>query len=363
MESEAKRLAPRDNPSLVGQEAAEETLLRAYQAGRLPHAWLLTGAKGIGKATLAYRFARFLFKGPQEGGLFSDGPTSLVIEAEDPVFLRIAAGGHSDFRVLERQTDDKGRLRGVITVDEVRKSLGFLRMTPAEAGWRVLLVDAADDLNPNAANALLKLLEEPPEQALLLLVSHAPARLLPTIRSRCCQLALAPLAPEALLELLGQHLPELDAQELGRLAEISEGSLGRALDLADCGGLDLLGDILVLLEGLPQIDVPALQGLAERLGRGSDDTAFRTSMTLLGWWLARFLRAAETGEQPSEIHSGEAALMARLADLHPMEDWIEAWQSLSHLTLRARAVNLDRKHVTISAFQMLESPRGLAPIS
>ena len=362
MDGETERLAPRENPTLVGQEAAEAALLQADQSGRLPHAWLFTGPQGIGKATLAFRFARYLLKGPQDGGLFSDSRDGLAIDRDDPVFRRIAAGGHSDFKVLERQTDDKGRLSTVIAVKQIRDALGFLRMTPAEAGWRVLLVDAADDLNPSAANALLKILEEPPEKALLLLISHAPGRLLPTIRSRCRLLPLAPLAPTTLLTLLGQHLPALEAEELQRLAQLSEGSLGRALDLADSGGLELLDVVLSLLEGLPQIDVPALHGLAERLARGGDDTAFRTTMTLLAWWLARFLRTAETGEQPPEVRRGEADLMKRLAALHPMDIWIEAWHSLSRLTKRTRAVNLDRRQVTINAFQTLESPRSLTAL-
>ena len=347
---------PRENPLLLGHEAAERLLLRAYQSNRLPHAWLFSGPKGIGKATLAFRFARFLLKGEGDGGLFGEAPSDLAVGPADPVFHRVASLGHGDFRVLERRADDRGRLRGVIPVDDVRRDTAFLRMTPEEAGWRVLVVDAADDLNPNAANALLKILEEPPDRAVLLLVTHAPASLLPTIRSRCCRLALAPL-PEAMLSALLEHyLPDAEPRQRAELLQLAEGSIGRALDLAESGGPALLAQVLELLQDLPRLDLIRLQALAGRLAKAGDETAFRTGMSLLVWWIARFVRAAETGTLPAEINEGEARLIARLGGLHPLDRWIETWHDLRALLRRTQAVNLDRRHVVISAFQMLESP-------
>ncbi|MCY4407885.1 MAG: DNA polymerase III subunit delta', partial [Rhodospirillaceae bacterium] len=177
---------PRENPHLVGHEPAAGALVEAWGSGRLAHAWLIAGPRGIGKATLAYRFARFVLAG-------KEGIDGLTMAPEHPVFRRIAAGGHSDLAVIERGLGDRGRLRAEIVVDDVRKANAFLSLTAGEGGWRVVIVDAADEMNRNAANALLKRLEEPPSRVLFLLVSHAPSRMPATLRSRCRLLSLAPL--------------------------------------------------------------------------------------------------------------------------------------------------------------------------
>jgi DNA polymerase-3 subunit delta' len=159
--------APRANPRLLGHEAAEAVLAEGMRAGRLHHAWLITGPPGVGKATLAYRFARRLFAGMPEGA-------SLALPAEDPVFRRVAVGSHADLLTVEREWDPKKkRMRGEIVVADVRRVADFLRRTPAEGGWRVVVVDGAETLNRNAENALLKVLEEPPPRAILLLACNA----------------------------------------------------------------------------------------------------------------------------------------------------------------------------------------------
>jgi DNA polymerase-3 subunit delta' len=169
-------------------------LLNAYRSGRIPHAWLIGGAQGIGKATLAYRMARFVLA--HRNPLASDvqHAETLWVDPSDPVARHVAAGAHGGLLTLERGLNDKGVMRTVITVDETRETISFFGSTAAVEGWRVCIVDTVDELNPNAANALLKILEEPPRQSLFLLVSHAPARVLPTIQSRCRKLALRPLA-------------------------------------------------------------------------------------------------------------------------------------------------------------------------
>src|SRR5712691_11401764 len=177
-------LAPRANPHLRGHEAAERELRRLTEAGRLPHAILLCGPRGIGKATLAFRLARFLLARSGDG--FGDGDGGLAIDPEQSVFHRVASGGHADLLTVERTYDPRRRrLRSEILVEDTREIAGFFRLTAAEEGWRIVIVDGAEEMNRNAANALLKILEEPPRRALLLLVSHSPGRLLPTIRSRC----------------------------------------------------------------------------------------------------------------------------------------------------------------------------------
>src|SRR5437016_8213797 len=180
----------------------------------MSHAWLIGGPRGVGKATLAYRMARFVFAQPDPSRPDAQGATWLGLPPDNPAVRRVGAQAHSDMLVLARTEGDSGKLRTVIQVDDVRRTIGFFGSTAGEGGWRVCIVDSADELNAAGANALLKILEEPPAKALLIVVSHAPGRLLPTIRSRCRRLALRPLAAEdvarALAAALGREANELD---------------------------------------------------------------------------------------------------------------------------------------------------------
>src|SRR5689334_10253815 len=195
--------APRANPLLLGHEAAEAVLLEAMRSGRIHHAWLITGPDGVGKATLAYRFARRLL-----AGMPTD--TSLALDPGHPVFRRVAATAHADLHTVELTINEKtGRRRTQIAVDDVRGISSFMGLTPAEGGWRIAIVDGAEEMNQSSSNALLKILEEPPRRAILLLVCAAPGRLLPTIRSRCRRLRLDPLPPEPMERLLADYLPGL----------------------------------------------------------------------------------------------------------------------------------------------------------
>lgn len=345
---------PRANPDLIGQETAEQTLLSAWRSGRMPHAWLLAGPRGIGKATLAYRAARFVLAGGEAGGLFA-GPAdagSFALPSDHPVFRRVAAGGHSDLLTVERKVNPKtDKLRDEIVVDDVRDVGEFLHLTPGEGGWRVVIVDAAEEMNINAANAVLKVLEEPPRQALLLLVSHAPGRLLPTIRSRCRLLNLSPLDETQVDSLLERYRPELDPSDRSVLVTLSEGSIGRSIDLADRGGVELYKDLLTLLGHLPTLDIPAVHDFADRLGRGSDAAAsFRTAMELLQGWLTRTIKAAR-GSTVGGAVAGEAASHGRLGG--SLDRWIGVWDKIGRLAARTDAVNLDRKLVLVSAFVAL----------
>ncbi len=342
-------LRPQKNPDLFGHGVAEATLLRALQSGRLPHAWMITGPRGIGKATLAFRFARFLLAGGGAPDLFGAPPETLAVDPADPVFQRVAAGGHPDLRHLKRGINPKtGKPRNEIVVDDVRLANDFLHMTSAEGGWRVVVVDPADDLNLNAANALLKSLEEPPSAAVLLLVCHAPGRLLPTIRSRCCHLALGPLAEDRVVELLAGHAPELAESDRAALARLAEGSIGRALDLAAGGGLELYREMIALVAGLPALDVPRAHAFGDRLARERDGSTFRTGMELLIWWLARLARAAATGRIPPEVVPGEAETMARLIAGGGLAHWPGLWEKTARRFAAAESVNLDRKQVVIT---------------
>jgi len=359
---------PRQTVDLIGHRDAERAMLDAAASGRLPHAWLLGGPPGIGKATLAYRFARFVLAGRagQGGGLFGGAPDTLFVEAEHPVARRIAARGHADLLTVERppvkedrdkdiDEDDKRRTRD-IPVDEVRRIGPFLRMTAAEGGWRVVVVDEAERMNRAAANAVLKLLEEPPDRALVLLVAANPGRLLPTIRSRCRRLDLAPLAEADVADWIAARAPEMPADERDGLAGLADGSPGRALRLAAVGGLRLHREMADLLAGWPELDRTRVHGLADRMVAGAAaDASWSVFGDLLERRLARLVRACAAGEPPGEGDPEEARLTARLARGGSLDRWIEVWEKTRALLERTDAAALDRRTALISVFAAIEA--------
>ncbi len=342
--------APRENPDLIGHEAAERELLAAWQSSRLPHGWLIHGPRGIGKATLAFRFARFVLSGGAD-------PDSIRVDEDDPLFRRVASGGHSDLMTLERAYDpERKRLRSVIIVDDVRAAGRFLSLTAGEGEWRVVVVDAADEMNESAVNALLKMLEEPPVRTLMLLVSHAPGRLPATIRSRCRGLALERLPEDAVSGLLSRFVPDLADDEAAALARLSEGSIGRAIGLAEAEGLALFRTLLALMQTLPGTDVVALHGFADRLAGRDAESAYRTATALLTWWIARMVGAGARGAPLSggEVVPGEQNCAERLLGLGGVEQWMEVWEKVTRLIAQADGINLDRKQVVLGAFHAME---------
>ena len=347
-------LPPRANPDLVGHSAAEQVLLRAYNSGRLPHAWLFQGPRGIGKATLAYRFARFLLRGGGDGGLFGDAPLDLSIPDSDPVFRRVAAGGHGDLVTLERRPDEKGKTASVISVHESRKVVDFMHKTAQEGGWRIVLVDPVEEMNQSASNALLKVLEEPPADALLLLISHAPGRLLPTIHSRCCHLTLAPLPEETVEQLLTQAHPDLDPEDRQAICRLAEGSIGRALTLLENGGLELYRELVDLLAAPAEARHQKLGSFADRLA-GGDGTAFRTATELMVWSLGRTIRGISAGAPPPDVLPGDSAILTGRVGRTALAQWLALWEKISRLFARAEGANLDRKQVVLTAFLEIES--------
>jgi DNA polymerase-3 subunit delta' len=348
---------------LVGHEAAEQAFLKAFAAGRLPHAWLISGPRGVGKATFAYRVARFLMAQPiqaEEGGLFGGGaptaPATLEMAPDHRVFRQVAQQGHPDFRLLCRTVNPKtGKLRTEIIVDDVRDVIDFLHLKPAVCPWRVVIVDCADELNPSSANALLKILEEPRPNTVILLLSHAPQALLPTIRSRCRKLALQPLPSEQIAAELTACFPDAKPQDRALAAATAGGSLGQAIRIIEHGGVALLREIGALLASWPKLDAGLLHRLGDKLGARDQDAQFDLAVELLGWWFARFARVAATGETPeTQLFEGEAALIARMQAAASLDRWLALWEKVSRLFDRVRAVNLDRKQAWVAGFLAIE---------
>ena len=347
--------ASRANPDLVGHESAERELRRLVEAGRLPHAILLSGPRGIGKATLAFRFARFLLaKG--DDATKAAAESALAIDQESGVFHRVASGGHADLLTVERAYDPRRRrLRGEIVVEDAREITAFFRLTAAEQGWRIVVVDGAEEMNRSAANALLKVLEEPPRQALLLLVSHSPGRLLPTIRSRCRRFPLVPLAGMLVTRLLQRYRSELAQLEVEALAALSGGSIGRALELAEAGGPALYRSILDILSQIPPLDVIRLHAFADQLARADAEDAYRVGGDLLLQLLAR-ITACSTRRQldGEEIVAGEDEAMRRLAARADAARWAGLRDDIERNFASTDQLNLDRKQAILGAFFAVE---------
>jgi DNA polymerase III subunit delta' len=333
--------APRETTVLHGQAEAERALLEAYRGRRFHHAWLIAGPAGIGKATLAYRMARFVLAHPDPRTPAVQRATSLQVDADHPVARRIAAQAHGDLLVLERTINEKtNRLRQDIQVDDVRRTVTFFGSTAGEGGWRVAIVDAVDELNREGANALLKVLEEPPRRAVLLLVSHSAARVLPTIRSRCRLLALRPLLATEVARAAATAIGEdAEAANIKAAAAVADGSVRRALALLDGEALDLRSRITALLEQLPAVDPRALHALGDRL-YGSDPATLAAFVDTVNAWLSARLSSGEP----------DRARIARMA---------EVWERVNCSARDVETFNLERKPLVFNVFGWLaEASRG-----
>jgi len=362
---------PRRNARLVGQQAAEAVLAEGYHSGRLAHAWLLTGPKGIGKATLAYRFARFVLAGggaaAEDGpGLFGeealpavtpDGASPLELAPENPVFQRVAAAGHSDLMTVERGIGSTGKPRSEIVVGDVREVNRFLNLTAGEGGWRVVIIDSADDMNVNAANALLKVLEEPPPRALLLLVCHNPGRMLPTIRSRCRKLRLDDLTDDTVAGLLAEYCPDLEPDARMEVAALADGSIGRAIELAEVDGWELQRRIMQFLTAMPTPDFAELQEFGASMAKADALARFETVSELLRRTLARLIRHA--GGAGDAGNTQESEVFGRLANAGGLDRWLQVWEKTDDLLSRTGRINLDRKQVILNIFlEISQAARG-----
>jgi DNA polymerase-3 subunit delta' len=299
--------------ALIGHDAATEALKAAFQSGRPHHGWLIAGPPGIGKAVFAEAAAIWLLAGLPDGPGFSAAEGS-------PASHLVAASSHPDFRRLVRTLDDKGKLRTVIRVDEVRALQSVLGQTPSIAPWRVIIVDSADEMNPNAANALLKNLEEPPEKTIFLLISHAPGRLLPTLRSRCRLLRLQPLNDAEMARFLDADVPDLAGEDRAALLRLAAGSPGAALRYAEPGLADLDASIQHLTRLPPAEATAAALALARSLTGKTASARYTAFLERVPGVLAQ---AARQQRGPQLVRT------------------IEDWQAASRLAASAGPLTLD----------------------
>jgi DNA polymerase-3 subunit delta' len=333
-------ITAKNNEKLFGHDEAERALLAEYTSGKLAHGWLFSGPKGIGKATLAYRFARMLLAGRDD----------MEMDGDDPIFRRTLAGSHTDFLVVEPQLDPKkDEIAREISVEQAREIAQFLSLTPGESKWRVVIVDSVDQLNNNGANAILKIFEEPPPQALLILISHNPGRLLPTIRSRCRSLKLQPLSARDFARTMLHIAPDLSDDILSGLKEISGGSPGVAQHLHEQGALSIYSQMLELAA---DPNSARLHMFADSVAGVKSPHSWPLFTRLMLALLQRITRTA-AGLAVGEAVDGERMALEKLAAQHGPAVWAAKWQQCADQFSLAERVHLDYKQVIITFFHSM----------
>lgn len=350
---------PKTSSTFYAHEAVEKQLLNLYNAERMPHGIILSGPRGVGKCTFAYRLARFLLKNVEsaDGGLFGDAAPkaaeTLAISPDDNIFAQVAADANLDFRLIEPELKpNSDQKRDVIDVAQIRTLSGFMKLKASrDGGWRIAVIDDADLMNRNAQNALLKLLEEPPKQTMIILVCHRLGAMLPTIRSRAQVFKFAPLDESLITELVEKHNSAITADEMDIILSMSNGSLGRALYLSEPRAFEILSDLKDALAPWPKLNWPAIHLLCERFAGNKDDlTAYIFKEYML--WL--FAECIKTKVNRSFV--GENWLKAMTAN-YDLKQLMAMQDELKDHFKRVEQGNLDHVHFYLGAFFLL--PTGL----
>jgi DNA polymerase-3 subunit delta' len=332
---------PRRVHTLFGHKAAITAFEQAWASGRLAHGWLITGPKGVGKATFAYHIARRVLAASTDDATLPAAP-----DENHPISRRMAEQSHADLRVIAPTADggvvldEKKKPSHDITIDQVRTLSDFMHLKAGEGAWRVVIVDPAENMNPNAANALLKMLEEPPPRTLMLLISHAPGRLLPTIRSRCRVLGLPPLAAEDANRVTENYTGELNPDDRQLLHCLSEGSPGQALQILQQDGLTLYRSLLNAMEKTMS-ESTTLQ-LAEKLAAKAEEDRWSLVANLARQMLHHITMTSE-GNLPPSLPAAETTAIARIATRQPLPAWLHHYDTICQLIRQDNILHLDRR--------------------
>lgn len=333
-------IPPKENTKLYGHAQNEAFLANAYKTGKVHHAILLEGPQGIGKATLAFKFANHVLSHPE----FDTAPDHLADPDDDSsVYKQIASGASHNLMHVKCQTDPKtGKVKSAITVDDIRKTGRFFSQTSGSNNWRIAIIDVADDLNRSAANAILKILEEPPKRALFLVLSHSPGRLLPTIRSRCLSIRLKPLEDEPLERALTHldALRDLDRENIKQLLHLSDGSVSRALTVLNYGGAELIQTFNEIIAPDSPVERKTTHKLCESLAARDQDVSYNFFVEHM---ISHVMNLAKQA-----AHNGQSQKASELAELS---------DKLTQHKLESDTYNLDRKQTLLTLFSMIDAVR------
>jgi len=331
---------PRESEVLCGQDQAAGQFLEAWRSGRMPHAWLLSGDMGVGKATFAYHATRALLRAPDTVPELA----GFVAQPPDALFERIKAQGHGNLIVVKRPWDAKAkRLKTVLPIDEIRRLKQFFNQTASEAGWRICILDAADEMNRNAANALLKILEEPPERALFLVISHQPSRLLPTIRSRCRQLSFSKLGQtdlEAILEKVTGN--RMDAA----LHDLADGSVGRALRFIQEGGLNIHTGLCNALSH-PEDEKRGVLAYSQQFTGKNANAIFSMFSEFFQRFILDCTKRSRGVAPPAQSDGPYHTLIEQMTTGRGLDCWPELWDKAVPLASEAEIYNLSRQQTVL----------------
>lgn len=347
----------------LGHEDQENLFIELYNKNSLPHAMIFSGLEGIGKTTMAFRLVHFLLKngkvGDGQGGLFGEALpteeiTSLDVDPNDPVFRRVVSGGHADFLHIHRAFDKaKGKQDASLKVEAIRKIEPFLRKTASEGGWRIVLVEDADTMNRNAQNAILKILEEPPANVLIILIAHRPGMLIPTIHSRSRTVAFSSLSAETMQTLISKK-EGLEAlpSDIDALADLSEGSVGQALKYLEYDGLDMMQRVLDHMDHANDGDLHKIHEISASLSTPAQDASYRMFVNIIQWIIRKTLLLKSRGidDIPSYIKNDTTS---KIFNEYPLDKLIGLTDSLQDNFKRVDLSNLDRRDAVRSAFLMI----------
>ena len=326
---------PRQTTTLFGHKAAEQVLLDAYRSGRMHHGWIVAGERGIGKATLAFRLARFILAHPDPAAPDVSTAKTLFVAPDHPVARRLAAAAHGNVLHLQREWNEKrNRYRTELQVETIRRIIPFLGTTAGEGGWRIVIVDPADDMNPSAANAILKNLEEPPQKTLFLLVARSRGALLPTIRSRTRTLSLDPLSAAGTEDVVRAIAPELAEGDDAKIAAaLAGGSPRRFIELSRENGVELYR---LLREAIEANDRPARFKLSGLAANASGTQQF---MELFEGYLSRRVKGL-----PEPVRGGNPPVL-------PLVTWADLWEKAALSGREVEEYNLDRRQFVLDLLE------------
>lgn len=337
---------PRATPNLLGHAEIEKQLLSMLEHGRFPHGLVFSGMEGIGKSVMAYRLARYLFSkdGKQDDtfNMFGDAPepaTSLYIPPTDPVFARVASGGNADLLMIERPVDEKtGLMKGSVPVDEIRKIAPFMRKTAStEGGWRIVIIDDADTMTRSSQNSLLKILEEPPEKSLLILIAHRAGALLPTIYSRCIHVPFMALGDDVIKNAIAGRCA---ADRVPLILSMAEGSLGAAIEYSDATNADLIAQAIGLLNDGQKLSWAPIQIFADFFGNKGNDDAQRIFRETMLWIASGLVRNKVAGFDALKSRS--------------VAQKIKIYDDLRAHFDRCMLGNLDKRFLIVGAYMAFE---------